>query len=54
VLDRQRERQLSRLRRRLNGVDIPLTKQSKQQEKVRTYYGFPYSYRGQFMPRNPK
>ena len=46
ALDRQRERQINRVVRRLKTlkVEVPDTKVKHH----RKYYGFPYSYRGQF------
>jgi hypothetical protein len=47
-LDRQRERQINRVSRRLKALDIQVNGRASDAQKVREYYGFPYSYVGQF------
>ena len=53
ALDEQRERQMSRVSRRLGTLNIQTPKKSDQ-PTVRKYYGFPFSYRGQFAARRPR
>jgi hypothetical protein len=47
-LDRQRERQINRVSRRLKDLDIQVAEKAAVAQKVRRYYGFPYGYVGQF------
>lgn len=50
-LDRHRERQLSRVRRRLTMLEIPTSPRSDNEPNVLNYYGGPFSYWGQFKPK---
>ncbi|MBI1355766.1 MAG: hypothetical protein GC160_15610 [Acidobacteria bacterium] len=53
ALDRQRERQISRVARRLKGLELPHSAPSTNQ-KPRKYYGHPFSYYGQFRSLRPE
>jgi hypothetical protein len=50
ALDRQRERQINRVVRRLKGLDLP----TAEAQPKRKRYGFPFSYVGQFQPSAQK
>ena len=48
ALDRQRERQINRVARRLNGLSLELPPSKSEDDDVLDHYGCPFSYWGQF------
>jgi hypothetical protein len=53
ALDRQRERQINRVNRRLRILDLQIPEKEEGHQRRRKYYGFPFSYRGQFERATP-